>query len=217
MLRPIFVLAIMLLPAAFATADDVVVEKPLLRFELLTRVKNDQEARKALVGWLREHGQAGNVDPAALGIEQNAEYEKLEEAVRMADRENTTRLVAVVKQHGWPTITRVGVDGAHAAWLLVQHADVDVKFQRQCLDQMAALPASEVSQSNLAYLTDRVLLAEGKKQRYGTQFTFADGKWSPRPLEDEAQVDQLRASVGLPSLAEYTKQMEAVYGSPAKK
>ena len=36
------------------------------------------------------------------------------------------------------------------------------------------------------------------------------------PLEDEANVDTRRAEVGLPPLAEYVKQLEAVYG-PAKK
>jgi hypothetical protein len=28
----------------------------------------------------------------------------------------------------------VGEDGAHAAWLLAQHADRDPAFQRRCLD-----------------------------------------------------------------------------------
>ena len=79
-------------------------------------------------------------------------------------------------------LARTKVDQeARKAWLLVQHADADVKFQRRCLDLMARLPKGEVSISNLAYLTDRVLLAEGKKQLYGTQFTSVDGKWQPGP------------------------------------
>jgi Family of unknown function (DUF6624) len=82
---------------------------------------------------------------------------------------------------------------------------------------MTNLPKDEVSQSNLAYLTDRVLLAEGKEQRYGTQCTAIDGKWKPRPLEDEANVDKRRADVGLPPLAEYLKLIEQQYGGNAKK
>jgi hypothetical protein len=81
---------------------------------------------------------------------------------------------------------------------------------------MAKLPAGEVLQSNLAYLTDRVLLAEGKKQQYGTQVTVVDGKWAPRPLEDEANVDKRRAAAGLSPLAEYLKLIEREYGSPKK-
>ena len=69
---------------------------------------------------------------------------------------------------------------------------------------------------NLALLTDRVLLAEGKKQLYGTQFTFVNGKLKPHPIQDEANVDKRRAEAGLPPLAEYAKMLEKVYGSPKK-
>jgi hypothetical protein len=105
------------------------------------------------------------------------------------------------------------MDGASAAWLLVQHADADPAFQRQCLDLMAKLPKEEVSQPNVAYLTDRVLLAEGKAQMYGTQFVVEEGQLKPRPIEDEANVDKRRAKMGLPPLAEYKQQMERMYGS----
>jgi hypothetical protein len=99
----------------------------------------------------------------------------------------------------------------------VQHADRDRKFQRKCLDLMTALPKQEFSQRDLAYLTDRVLLAEGKKQLYATQMETADGKWVPRPLEDPENVDQRRADHGLEPLAKYIKQIESVYGpAPSK-
>ena len=100
------------------------------------------------------------------------------------DGENTQWLKQIVEQRGWPTKSMVGSDGANAAWLLVQHADADIKFQRKCLDLMAALPKNEVSQTDFAYLTDRVLLAEGKNQLYGTQFDLVDGKLH-RTAEDE--------------------------------
>ena len=82
---------------------------------------------------------------------------------------------------------------------------------------MTALPKDEVSQKDLAYLTDRVLLKEGKQQLYGTQFTSDGGKWIPRPLEDEPNVDSRRAAVGLPPLAEYARQLSEVYGPASTK
>ena len=85
------------------------------------------------------------------------------------DKEHTARLKAVVAAHGWPGKSLVGEKAAHAAWLLVQHADADPAFQRRCLHLMERLPPGEVSVKDLAYLTDRVLLAEGKPQRFGTQ------------------------------------------------
>jgi len=193
------------------------VKEPALRRELLERVKVDQDARTALVEWEKRHSQVGAVDLTTLSEELKTEYERLGLAMQQADEENTKRLAEIVGQHGWPTNTLVGPDGANAAWLLVQHADRDRKFQRQCLDLMTKLPKQEVSRRDLAYLTDRVLLAEGKKQLYGTQMDSADGKWVPRPLEDPENVDQRRADHGLEPLAEYIKLMESIYGpAPSK-
>jgi hypothetical protein len=50
-----------------------------------------------------------------------------------------------------------------AAWLLVQHADHDPAFQRVCLELLGgAVRAGEADVRHHAYLTDRVLLAEGR-------------------------------------------------------
>ena len=220
-MRPLLTTMALLLGATFAAADDgpksSPAKEPELRLELLRRVKVDQDARMALVAWKKERGYVDTVDASALSPDLKAEYEKLSTALKQADQENTERLSVIVEQHGWPTNTLIGTDGANAAWLLVQHADRDTKFQRKCLDLMVKLPKYEVSQRDLAYLTDRVLLHEGKKQIYGTQMTITDGKWEPQPLEDPVHVEQRRAEVGLETLAEYIKLMESVYGSPAKK
>lgn len=192
-------------------------KEPELRLELLRRVKTDQDARNALISWMKVLGMSGKVDLDKLSAERKAEHVKLRDAINKADKENTDRLSEIVEKHGWPTNSLVGMDGSHAAWLLVQHADANAKFQRQCLDLMSKTPKDEVSQTDLAYLTDRVLLAEGKKQVYATQFTFTDGKWEPRPLEDPDNVDKRRSDVGLNTLAEYVKDLQSVYGGTLKK
>jgi hypothetical protein len=219
-MKPTTALFVLALCCLAARADDgrrgLPVKEPALRSELLRRTKADQDARHAWIEWMMEHGANGVVDPAALSEAQQAELARLRDAVATVDADNTEWLKGVVDKHGWPTYTLVGANGADAAWLLVQHADADAKFQRRCLDLMSALPKNEASQTKLAYLTDRVLLAEGKKQLYGTQFTSVDGKWQPRPLEDETNVDQRRAAVGLPPLAEYARQIEEQYGGGKK-
>src|SRR5690242_7513000 len=148
-----------------AIADDATqlpqIKEPELRDELLSRTKTDQEARHAWTKWMSDHGSGGIVVVADLSEEEKAEFEKLGARLKKVDVENTKWLRGVVDKQGWPTYSAVGKNGADAAWLLVQHADAEPKFQRRCLDLMAALPKNEVSQSNLAYLTDRVLLAEG--------------------------------------------------------
>jgi hypothetical protein len=137
------------------------------------------------------------------------------------DQKNQTRLRQIVDQHGWPGKALVGKDAAHAAWLLVQHADGDLAFQKRCLRLMQAAPKGDVELQDIAYLTDRTLVAQKKKQVYGTQLQGQGGNFTPQPIEDEANVDQRRAEVGLPPLAEYLKAARAGYeklsGSKAKK
>ncbi len=223
MTRTIALLTLFLSGSA-ALADDAPqpapVEQPELRSELLRRTKIDQQVRQEQIKWMKDHGPKGVANlanPAALSEEETAEFATLAAKMKAVDADNTKWLQDVVKRHGWLGRTLVGNDGAKAAWLLVQHADADPKFQRFCLDRMAELPKGEVSPSNVAYLTDRVLLAEGKKQRYGTQFIFVDGKPQVRPLEDEANVDRRRAEVGLPPLADYAKVIEEQFGARSGK
>ena len=129
------------------------------------------------------------------------------------DKANREWLKAEVAKSGWPTQSRIGFDGADAAWLLVQHADADRGFQKQCLKLLeVAAKMNEARPSHVAYLTDRVLCAEGKKQLYGTQFTQTAGRWEPKPIEDVANIDKRRAEAGLGTLADYRMQMEKAYG-----
>lgn len=165
-------------------------QKPELRDELLSMVEEDQSARRAA-------GQAGFKDAAA------------NERMRAIDVRNTARMKEIIAQVGWPTKTLVGERAAQGAWLLVQHSDLDLAFQKECLGLLEkAVAAGEASGRNLAYLTDRVRVAEGKPQYYGTQFHMVEGKLVPRPIEDEANVDARRAAVGLGTMADYAEQMQ---------
>jgi hypothetical protein len=121
------------------------------------------------------------------------------------DQANTAWLKADLKANGWPRISRAGEDADHAAWLLAQHADRDVPFQREVLAQLEALlPAKDTAPRSYAYLYDRVATAEKRPQRYATQGRCTDARvWEPLPIEDAPNIDKVRAGVGLESLAEY--------------
>lgn len=170
-----------------------------LRQELLKMFKEDQDIRMKFI-------KSPSLDAADV-----RKGEKI-------DRKNTARMREIIAKHGWPGKSLVGEDGANAAWLLVQHADHDHEFQKRCLKLLErVVKTREASPTDLAYLTDRVLVAENKKQVYGTQFREADGKLEPQPIEDEKNVDRRRKEVGLPSMAEYRKVMEKMYKPKAKK
>jgi hypothetical protein len=122
-------------------------------------------------------------------------------------------LKTAVAQNGWPTQSKYGQTAPQQAWLLVQHADHDPLLQLQMLRLMEPLAEKgEVSKSNYAYLYDRVMLKLAGKQRYGTQVECRDGRRIPLPLENEADLDRLRETVGLGSEAEYVTQMDRSIG-----
>ena len=123
------------------------------------------------------------------------------------DRANTEWLKADVKDNGWPRLSREGPKMAEDAWLLIQHADHDVAFQREVLPLLEALlPSKDVAPQAYALLYDRVATAEKRLQRYGTQGRcVGEATWEPWPVEDPDHLDERRAKVGLGSEADYKK------------
>lgn len=173
-----------------AGGEAVDVPRPDLRSELLAMMEVDQVARKK---GMRKGGAVGDAGRVNVGD---------------IDKRNLVRMKELVETYGWPTRSMVGNDGAHAAWLLVQHADRDAAFQRRCLDLMKALvDKGEVSRGDVAYLTDRVLVNEDKPQIYATQGRMVDGTWQPRPMIDPPNVDKRRIEAGLSTLKEYREMM----------
>jgi len=128
------------------------------------------------------------------------------------DIENTIFLKDLINTSGWPKISEVGPEASEATWLLVQHADLDPEFQQQCLNLMKELPEGEISKRNIAYLEDRVLVAQSKPQLYGTQFYDEGDKLFVREIEDRPNLDPRRELMGLEPFAKYEKIMHETYG-----
>ncbi|HZW18761.1 MAG TPA: DUF6624 domain-containing protein [Luteimonas sp.] len=172
--------------------------KPELRDELLRMARDDQAARSALT-----EGKT----PTQAQIE----------AWQSTDRRNLAALKKIVADGGFPRAADVRRDGVGAAWLLVQHADADPAFQQSVLSQLTGLgEADGIGGQEVALLTDRVLLAQGKPQRYGTQ--YEGGAGSPlrqRPMEDPSHVDERRAAMHMMPIATYACVLDKMYGGHA--
>ena len=156
----------------------------------------------------RDLDQAGR---ASFDGQDTAELQRL----MALDDENAAWLARLIEKSGWPGISSVGEEASHAAWLLAQHADRHPAVQKRCLQLLGqAVAAGEASPADLACLTDRVLLAGGQKQRYGTQLSAREGRLIPARLLDPDSVDERRAAVGLEPLEIQVARMLERYGPP---
>jgi len=120
---------------------------------------------------------------------------------------------------GWPTVSRVGADASIAACVIAVHHHTDTEFMAWSRDQMEPHVADrDVDPDCWARLVDRVLLAEGKPQRYGTQ--MRDGEtdgvyyWGIDTLEDPEGLLERRAAIGLMDYAQYLADQRQVYRVP---
>ncbi len=187
-------LTMMLLIAGSATSPDPI--DPALREEVAAMVQVDQEARMAMLAAFGEGAKTALQAAKVLAI----------------DEANTAHMERVIASHGWPGRALIGESGSHDAWLLIQHADRHLAFQKRCLTLLEdAVARGDADGRDLAYLVDRVLVAEGKPQRYGTQFRGSGPALAPSPIEDEAHVDERRKAVGLNSMVEYAEQIREMY------
>lgn len=162
-----------------------------LSAELLERAGRDQVARKSL---RPGHG-----------------FSEWEAVVAPVDRDNTARLREIITQHGWPGHQLVGKAGAHAAWLLAQHAPPEV--QEECLPLIQdAVARADATPVELAYLEDRVLMHRGEPQVYGTQYRVVDGVLELWTVRDPAGLDERRAALGMEPEARSRARLLAARG-----
>lgn len=125
--------------------------------------------------------------------------------------ENATLLARAFDAIGWPGRRDYGDDGAGAAFLILQHAIGHPDLQRRGLALLLdAIPEGQANPLDAAYLSDRIAIFEGAEQTFGTQFDWdSNGQLSPAPVRDLETLDERRASVGLPPMAETIAHMRA--------
>lgn len=149
-----------------------------------------------------------NID--APNEQKNATAEEL----AATDRRLTAALKEIVAKQGWPTISLVGYNAAQSALLILIHSP-DHAWQRAMLPKLEELAHKDlIDGSQVATAVDKELVAEGKPQRYGTQFKFVDGQGMMVAVEDPANLDKRRAEAMLPPMDVYRKTLGEMYHVP---
>ena len=148
-----------------------------LRDELLVRAHRDRDARRAF---------------ACRQVEWSF--------VTGVDVDNVRFLVPAITRHGWLGAHLVNTDGAHACWLLAQHAPAARRAEWAPL-MRAAVIGGNADPRDLAYLEDRVAVDQNRPQTYGTQ-SVGYGDDPPRlwPVIGGASLKDRRAKLGMEPL-----------------
>ena len=155
--------------------------KDLARIELESMLESDQALRAEIQAI---EGMLGAKSPQAkdLWVRQSR-----------ADQQNVKQLIQYVESNGWPSPSIVGEKAATAAFLVLQHADLQV--QQKLLPLLRASAANnEFKPHRLAMLEDRIAVRTGKAQLYGTQLDSSP--WHSMPRASDSSTSLARPSSG---------------------
>ena len=149
---------------------------------------------------------------------ESKEVKELWEKILYKDSINLLKVKNIINTYGWLGPDVVGKRGAQTIFLVIQHGD--------SLTQVTYFPVmkkavkkGKARPQDLAYLEDRILTKQGKKQIYGSQVKLNNetGKFEFYPIKDEPNVNKRRAAVGLDSMENYAKFFDINYTRPKSK
>lgn len=178
------------LPDAFEQFSDP--ETHALRQELLTMRNQDQGIRLLL---LETRKRCGSENPAA---------QQIHALMKRIDADNARQVQLLIDKYGWRGKDDIGEEANETLFLCIQHVD-DLTVQDKYLPILKqAVEEGRAEGWHYAFLTDRIRMNRGEMQVYGTQTISRNGRLAyVVPLENPDQVDSLRQSVGLETMAVY--------------
>jgi hypothetical protein len=140
------------------------------------------------------------------------QLDSLNRLILHSDSLNLIKVQKMIDSYGWLGKSEVGETGNQTLFLIIQHSDLTI--QEKYLPLLKKSVAKEESNAyDLALLEDRILVAQGKKQLYGSQVKRnpQTNQYEVLPIEDEKNVDKRRKKMGLEPLAEYLKGFGITY------
>jgi hypothetical protein len=192
LLQNSFAILVAILFVAFAGYAQV--RDNTLRAELLAMRDRDQKARQDC--------------PTTNADEQIKCFAMISESI---DKPHTRRLEEIVSKFGVPDAKLVGADGVGAFYLVLQHSpSIDLK-KRSAKGIKKAFDEKVLSAIDYANFTDRLLVALGKPQLYGSNFEFQGGKLVMTRPRDPKNLDARRKKLGLPPIAEAVSVLTEMY------
>lgn len=122
--------------------------------------------------------------------------------MKKIDLESVDIVAKIIDKYGWLGKDKIGKEANETLFLGIQHID-DLVVQSKYLPAIKdAVKKGNAEPWHLAFLTDRILMNQGKKQVYGTQKIITKNPETSYiiPLENPEKVDELRKEIGLDPL-----------------
>lgn len=186
------------------------VQKLLLPLKQLPNVRDDLdvEATKEILAALSLRDQqvialpviANELAETYSALEQEALLVLVNKIVCDETERHGLYAQKLLDEYGWPEPSEFGREAGFSLWLVFQHLDSKPALQKSLLRVLEEAVAAEVAEGSwYAYLYDRVMINNGKKQLYGTQLSGC----GLRPLKDPQKVNKRRAALGMETLISY--------------
>ncbi len=132
--------------------------------------------------------------------------------IKRQDSINEVQVIEILDNNGWVGTSRIGSKANQALWLVIQHSSLVIQEKYLPLLEESVLK-NESPGWHLAFLKDRILMRNKKKQFYGTQAVYnkESGKYEIYPIEDPKNVDDRRKKIGLETMEEYAGKNGYIY------
>jgi hypothetical protein len=137
---------------------------------------------------------------------KSPQMDSINKVITTTDSLNMLHLEEIFNKYGWTNKQLVGLEGSDRAFIIILHAPLS--YQKKYFEMIkTAVDKEDIPKNSIAYLTDKILTKEGKKQLYGTQlkYSYETKSYEFKPIEDEKNVNERRKEMGLGPIEEYAK------------
>ncbi len=124
------------------------------------------------------------------------------------DKKHRDLIESIVHHCGFEAIKSFGEDAVFYTFMIIQHSP-DWVMENYIDKFKEAAESGYLRKASLVLMIDRVLVSQGKKQIYGTQYrrNIETGEITFDPIVDPENLDERRREVGLGSFEEYKNQI----------
>ncbi len=163
----------------------------------------DQYSRRVLTGHF------GNLGEGSAAFE--AYTEAVAPHLEAVDAVTTARLKALLETVTWRELTTDVRFLFQPAFHIVQHSNDDPFMQATLFEITPLAKEGLIDGVNVAKMHDRLRLAAGLGQTYGTHISCIDGERVAHDLDEPETVDERRAEMGMNTLDEHVAELNAYF------